>query len=191
MARRKDHTREELVEMAVASGRELVVAEGPEALTARNVAKLMGYTPGTLYNLFDSIDGLAAAINARTLRAFAETIRQIVRENAKPKKRLRRICEAYLELKATQPHLWALCFATPLKTLTDDFHEAVHAVFDPVREALLPLSGSPANARRDAKLLWAALHGICLLQESGKLDVGGPDPAEDLVRRFLKRFPKS
>jgi len=190
MARRKDHTRQELIELAVSSGRELVIAEGPEALTARNVAKLMGYTPGTLYNLFDNIDGLATAVNARTLHSFAETIRQIVRENAKPKKRLRRICTAYLDLKATQPHLWTLCFATPLKALTDEFHEAVHAVFDPASEALLPLSGSPANARRDAKLLWATLHGICLLQDSGKLDVGEPDPADELVKRFLKQFPK-
>ncbi len=189
MARRKDHTREELTRMAIEVGQKLVIAEGPGALTARNVAKLIGYTPGTLYNLFDNIDGLAAAINTTSLEAFAEEIRLILRENAKPKKRLRKIAEAYLNFKRTNPHLWTLLFATPVKSESDSYHSAIHAVFDQVAEAMQPISGSPKAARQDAKIFWATLHGICLLQESGKLDVTEADPAETLVKRYLDHFP--
>ena len=63
MARRKDHTREELTQLAIKAGRELVVEKGSAALTARNVAQAIGYTPGTLYNVFENIDALVAAIN--------------------------------------------------------------------------------------------------------------------------------
>jgi len=188
MARRKDHTREELLELAVRTGRELVAAEGTEALTARNVAKLMGYAPGTLYNLFENIDGLVAEINARTLEDFADGIDRILRKYGKPRKRMEKICAAYLKLQERQPHLWTLCFATPLKARTEAYHRAVHRVFDPVTEALLPLSGGRQSARRDAKILWSTLHGICLLRKSGKFEVGGSDPAEVLVERFLDRF---
>ena len=48
MARRKDHTREELIQIAIDSGREIVRTEGVASLTARRVAKEMGYTAGTL-----------------------------------------------------------------------------------------------------------------------------------------------
>jgi len=190
MARRKDHTRAELIQLAIQSGRDLVVAEGPGALTARNVAKLMGYTPGTLYNLFENIDGLAAAINGTSLQDFAEVIRLILRENAKPKKRLRLIARAYLDFHQSSPHLWNLLFATPIQHKSDSYQAAIHAVFDQVAEALQPISGSKKAARQNAKILWSTLHGICLLQQSGKLDVKQVDPADELTTRFLEQFLK-
>jgi len=190
MARRKDHSREELAEMAIHRGRELVIAEGPSALTARNVAKLIGYTPGTLYNLFDNIDELITSINCTTLDAFAEDIRLILSRHSNPRKRIHEICAAYLKLQEEQPHLWTLLFATPQKKLSEDYSRSVHAVFDQVVEAILPLSGSPGNARKDAKIIWSTLHGICLLQQNNKLDVTQIDSPELLVKRFLAQFFK-
>ncbi len=190
MARRKDHSREELTQLAIQCGRELVVAEGPTALSARNVAKLMGYTPGTLYNLFENIDGLAAAINTQSLVNFAEELRLIIRDNAKPKKRLRKIADAYLTFQANEPHLWSLLFATPIQSNSEAYHQAIHAVFDQVAEAMLPISLSPKAARQNAKILWSTLHGICLLREHGKLDVKQSDPTEDLVKHFLNQYFK-
>ncbi|WP_269524483.1 TetR/AcrR family transcriptional regulator [Coraliomargarita parva] len=188
MARRKDHTREELTELAVESGRELVRKEGPEGLTARKVASAMGYTAGTLYNLFENIDGLATAINSRTLREFAETIREILSRYKKPRRRIDVICSAYLQLHREEPHLWTLLFATPLKDRNDEYGQAVHAVFDQVVEAILPLSGRIDNARKDAKIIWATLHGTCLLNQNGKLDITEADPPELLIKRFLDQI---
>lgn len=188
MARRKDHTREELTTLAIKCGQQLVAAEGPSALTARNVAKMMGYTPGTLYNIFDNIDGLAAAINIQSMNAFAAGIEEILRHNAKPKKRLRLISKAYLTFQQEEPYLWTLLFATPLNSDTEAYREAVHRIFDQVAEALKPLSGSAKAARQDAKILWSTLHGICLLNEHGKLDVSTTDAPEELVKRFLDQF---
>ena len=62
--------------------------------------------------------------------------------------------------------------------------------FDQVVAATRPLTTDPAAARRKAKLLWATLHGICLLQQSGKLDVSEADATEELVAEFLKPFLK-
>ncbi|MEM8866777.1 MAG: WHG domain-containing protein [Verrucomicrobiota bacterium] len=188
MARRKDHSREELKEIAIHAGTELVVAEGPAALTARNVAKLIGYTPGTLYNLFENIDALGTAINTKSLRRFSQEIEHILHGHSKPKKQLRKICQAYLDFHQREPELWALCFATPNKTSSEAHQAAVEEVFHPVTAALAPISGGTKAARQDAKILWSTLHGICLLQETGKLDVAENDPAEALVKRFLDQF---
>lgn len=185
MARRKDHTREELMNLAIQSGREIIIAEGPTGLSARNVAKLMGYTPGTLYNLFENIEGLAAAINSVSLTEIAETLRCIIRDNAKPKKRLYKIAQAYLDFQDKEPHLWSLLFAMPIKHQSEHYSAAIHLVFDQVIEAMKPFGKSRKAARQNAKILWSTLHGICLLRATQKLDIGKPDSAEELVKRFL------
>ena len=190
MARRKDHTREALTALAIQHGRDLVIAEGPSALSARNVAKLIGYTPGTLYNLFENIDELAAAINSTSLDTFAETLRGILRDNVKPKKRLKKIAQAYLDFQANEPNLWILLFATPIRHESESYRQAIHLVFDQVTEVMLEVSENKKAARQNAKILWSTLHGICLLRTSGKLDVTESDSSEALVSRFLDQYFK-
>ena len=188
MARRKDHTREELTQLAVNCGRELVIPDGTSALTARNVAKAIGYTPGTLYNLFANIDGLTAAINCVTLDEFAETIAAIRARSSSPKKQLENICQAYLMIQQEQPSLWTLLFATPITIQSDAYGKAIHQVFDQVVETIRPLCSNQNTARQDAKIIWSTLHGICLLQQPGKLDVTESDSSAVLIKRFLNQF---
>lgn len=190
MARRKDHTREELTQLAIDSGRKLVQAEGPDALTARKVAQAMGYTAGTLYNIFENIEGLIVAINATTLESMAERMDPILKEDNGAEFRIQQFCLAYLDFQADEPALWNLLFATPIKSEahSEDYHTAVHKVFDPVIDTMLPISRSLKAARQDVKIIWSTLHGICLLQQSNKLDVDEADPAEELVERFLNQF---
>jgi len=188
MARRKDHTRVELTELAIDCGREIVVSEGPTALTARNVAARMGYTPGTLYNLFENIEALIIEINIETLNLFAKQLKKITGNTQDPKMRISRIAQAFLDLQNDEPALWELLFATPLQAKSEKYHEAIHRVFDPAVQTLLPLTGNEEEARRDAKILWATLHGICHLKQSGKLDVSEADTPEVLVKQFLSRF---
>lgn len=188
MARRKDHTREELTQLAVNCGRELVIANGTGALTARNVAKAIGYTPGTLYNLFDNIEGLAAAINCVTLNDFAETISAIRQQGGTPQKQLEKICHGYLKIQQDDPALWTLLFATPITIKSDTYGQAIHQVFDQVVETIRPLCSNKNTARQDAKIIWSTLHGICLLQQNGKLNVTEADTSAVLLKRFLNQF---
>ena len=190
MARRKDHTREELTRLAIDAGRQLVIEKGPPALTARNVAKAIGYAPGTLYNLFDNIDDLAAAINIGSMETFAERLESIAAEKPDAENRLRKISQAYLDFHCDSPHLWSLLFAVPLNHQSEAYYHAIHRIFDQVVEALRPLSADADTARRKAKVLWSALHGICLLNQSGKLSVSEDDPVEELVTTFLDQFLK-
>jgi len=77
MARRSDHTREELKNLILSSASRIIENEGYSALTVRKIATDIGYTPGTLYNVFQSMDGLTLALNAerveRLLTLLAET----------------------------------------------------------------------------------------------------------------------
>ena len=67
MARRNDHTREELMEMAISAGQKIISEDGFDQFSARKVAKEIGYTVGTIYNIFDSHNDLILHINSATL----------------------------------------------------------------------------------------------------------------------------
>ena len=67
MGRRSDHTRSELKQLFVEEGRRQLGEVGLARFSARDVAKRVGYSIGTIYNVFGSYDGLILAINARTL----------------------------------------------------------------------------------------------------------------------------
>lgn len=188
MARRTDHTRAELTELAITCGRAIVIRDGPAALTARRVAKAMGYTPGTLYNVFENIDALAAAINIGSMHSFAEKLRRIYDHNETTEDRIRGIAQAYLDFHEESPDLWSLLFAVPVDHHSEDYHRAIYAIFDQVAGAVTPISASPTEARRRAKILWSTLHGICLLQRSGKLNVREADSSQELVAQFLNQF---
>lgn len=190
MARRKDHTREELTQLAIDAGRDLVVKEGPNALTARRVATEIGYTAGTLYNLFENIDALAAAINIGSMQTFADKLDAVISEAADAPTQLREASQAYLDFHREEPNLWSLLFAIPVEYHSEDYHAAIHRIFDPIAEAFQSLSSDTKQARKKAKVLWSTLHGICLLHQSGKLNISENETAEELVATFLDQFLK-
>lgn len=190
MARRKDHSREELTHLAVEAGRQLIIEDGPTALTARNVASAIGYTPGTLYNLFDGINGLIATINIQSMNQFAVVLAEQNKRFTDHRSRLEGLTTAYIEFHKTEPQLWSLLFAYPNEFKSDAYQTAIHDLFGHVITATSPISSCANEARQRAKLLWATLHGICLLSSSGKLNIEIEDPTEELVARFLDQFLK-
>ncbi len=190
MARRKDHTREELIRLAIDCGRNLVKVSGPNALTARNVARKMGYTPGTLYNIFENIEGLIVAINTTSLERISRQMTSIFAEESNSEHRIYRFCIMYLQFHSDEPELWQLLFATPINkdALNEAYHNAAYKTHDLFTDALLPISRSIKAARQDAKIIWSTLHGICLRQQSDSLKVSEANQIEELIDRFLTQF---
>ena len=67
MARRSEHSREQLTEMILNAAQQIVINDGFAGLSARKIATDIGYTVGTLYIVFDNLDDIILHINARTL----------------------------------------------------------------------------------------------------------------------------
>ena len=75
MGRRSDHSREELEALILAEGHRLMAETGYARFSAREVAKRIGYSIGTIYNVFGSLDALLLAINSRTFALWAAWLR--------------------------------------------------------------------------------------------------------------------
>ncbi|MDA0782500.1 MAG: TetR/AcrR family transcriptional regulator [Proteobacteria bacterium] len=108
MARRSDYTREELVEMAIAAGQKIIAEQGFSGFSARKVAKAIGYTIGTIYNIFESHNNFILHINAVTLRDIAYFLEE--KAIGKNESAIKQLAEAYTQFAKNNYNRWSALF---------------------------------------------------------------------------------
>ena len=194
MGRRSDHSRDELLGLALDAAEKIVEQEGIGALTARRVSKELGYSVGTIYNLFDSLDDLNLHVKARTLDALYAHIKTVPR-GTDVEADFIALNDAYFEFLKANPNTWGSILdrmGADGQSLPDWYLEKVALPFSVVEAALTPLFG---DADRDkaayaAHTLWCGVHGIAVLGMEDSLEaVGGRDAksmAEFLILNFLR-----
>lgn len=192
MGRRSDHTRDELYELALGAACAIVADEGVGALTARRLARDIGYSPGTIYNLFENLDDLALHVHARTLDAFIDRF-GAVPLSGKLEADLTALLDAYFAFVDDHEGLWAalLEYNPPSEVTTPGwFVEKIEAAVGTLARALGPLyaDGDPMGAKRDAVILWAAVHGLLFLRNTRTLQAVIDDDARALGRTLLDYF---
>ena len=104
MGRRSDHTREELHELALDAAERIIEEEGLKSLTVRRVASAIGYSHGTLYNVFADLDDLIVHLNGRTLDALYEALKDIPVEG-EPEAALMQLSKGYIAFSRSHRNL--------------------------------------------------------------------------------------
>ncbi len=173
MGRRSDHSREELYELALEAARKIAEEEGLRGLAARRIAREIGYTVGTLYNLFEDLDDLIIHMNGRTLDDLYEALAN-VQLDGEPETAMRALAEGYIEFVDDHPKVWNVLFEHRLpepRQPPDWHHEKILRLLGLVEQALGPLfpPGRETERHHAARVLWSSLHGICSLESAGKL----------------------
>lgn len=196
MARRQDHTPDELRRLILNAAEKLIAANGLTALTARGLAREIGYAPGTIYNFFVDMDGLILAVNDLTLqRLQAHCLARL--HGVRPGlARVQRLAHAYLDFARLHEMTWRALFATTGKTaknLPPEYRQHLTDLFRLIEVTLREsLAMPPAETARSARLLWASLHGITALEMDGRLALvdapTGKAMADDLVKKYLSPY---
>jgi len=190
MARRSDHTREELKNLAIQAGYEILQANGPADFSAREVARRIGYTVGTLYNVFGSYEGLMLHLQGAVLDDWLDALRDDCGDTPS----LHELASFYIYYAAKHYNTWSLLFvrpATQKEQAPEWYVEKFQRLFAVVEKSLLPhVGGDAAEASRHARLLWASLHGICTLSVTGKLDLLGHESADAMAHRLIDTYLK-
>lgn len=190
MARRKDHTKEELSHLAITAGVHLVKTNGPAGLSARKIASEIGYSVGTLYNVFTSYEILRLHINGVALDEWHAAIDDML---AKPlQDPLLELARFYMAYSAEHANQWRLLFddSTPMTLPVPEWYrEKITRLFSLLEHLISPLvDNDPIKTRQAAQLLWTGIHGIVALSLSGKLALVGADDAQTLAECFIKTF---
>ncbi|HOO81609.1 MAG TPA: TetR/AcrR family transcriptional regulator [Alphaproteobacteria bacterium] len=196
MARRNDHTREELKSLTLERALKIVKNEGFQKLTARRIAKEINYTPGTIYNMFGSMDGLYFALNAHTLDKLFETIAAPEQYPAEAtiSENIKTIAKSYMDFAQNNKELWLMLFnmSFPTKDKAPDWYrEKVQSILDILENLLAPLFSENQTREKAiaARTIWSSVHGIYLMEQTNKIgfmsDKSALDMAECLIDNFI------
>jgi AcrR family transcriptional regulator len=167
MARRADHTHEELYEMALRAAREAAEAEGFKGLTTRKIAGRIGYSTGTLYNLFEGLNDIIVRMNAGTLDRLYDALTEEALADD-PEEALKGLARGYIRFTVSNEKLWAVVFDPNLPrrgSLPGWYQEKVRRLLDLVEEAPV----EQAARLHSARVLWSGIYGICSLAAAGAL----------------------
>lgn len=192
MGRRSNHTPDELRELILQASTELIEQHGLSGLSAREIAKRIGYSPGTLYNVFADLDDLILTVESRLLDRLAVRLSQVPTVTDA----VQHLCDlaaAYLAFTQEKPRLWNLLFEHHMPSgwqVPASFIAKMEALLDEVEKAIAPLTGTSDVERhkRAARVLWASVHGISSLATAEKLSNVTPESASKLVDDLVRTY---
>src|SRR5262249_20402081 len=167
MARRTDHSREDLKEMILAAAESIIGTMGLQGLTARRIGDRIGYSPGTLYNLFADLEDIIVHVNARTLDALYSVCIRIPTGDS-PEETLLAYAQAYIRFTERHERRWALLMSDrspPVSDLPEWYQLKASRLLSLVEAALAPLFSDDQGSERAraAIVLWGSLQGISSL----------------------------
>ena len=174
MARRKDHSPEELKTWVIDSVLEFLQHQPAQALSLRQVAKMVGYSPGTLINLFGSYAHLLLAVNACTLDQISERLEKKLTDANKlsPQQQLLLFAQEYLIFAQQHTFQWRLLFEHRLDEDVPEWQQTrINQLFERLELCLIQLAphATPHELQQASRTIWASVHGICMLEVDNKI----------------------
>ena len=107
MGRRSEHTPDALRELIIEACEAIITRDGLAGLSAREIAKNVGYSPGTIYNVFDSLDDLILQVEARVLDGLDNRLAGLRHEGSADES-VMTLARTYLAFTLERPRLWNL-----------------------------------------------------------------------------------
>ena len=206
---RRTRERETTKSRILDAAREMFVQDGVEAVTMREIAKRIEYTPTAIYHHFRDKQALIEELCVLDFRSLAQAFQKIGRIEDSVE-RLRRIGLAYVDYALEHPSHYRFMFMTPKPMLpasslgVSDDEPGSHAYIvlrDTVAEGISQGRFRPEfdDPEELAQVLWSGVHGIVSLQivKGGKGDhIAWRDPRETgramldvLMRGTLRASP--
>jgi len=162
--------------MLIVEGHKHMADVGFARFSAREVAKRIGYSIGTLYNVFGTYDQLIIAINTRTFVLWTDYIRNALEHGGDD--RIRALVEGYFGFARANRNAWMAIY---------DHHLPPDLAMPPeqdllrgqltdvvVAEVRLALPSTyQADAPRLARSLVATVHGHCMFDINGSFALMG------------------
>lgn len=185
MGRRSVNTPEELRSKILAASRDIIDQDGFAALSAREIARRIGYTAGTLYNIFENIDEIVRALQSELLDGLADHLDRAAGPDG-TRTDIAGLLSEYTTFAVARHRMWAVLSehyqisgdpgSTPL-------NQSLDRILGTLSRALQPLipSAPPEGLERHVLTLWASVHGIASLATSGRVPALSHETAQKLV----------
>lgn len=113
-------TKEEIRADLIVKARELLTTKGLEFLTARKLADYSGYSVGTIYNQFKSMDSLIVWENCRTLEELYEVL-MTAEMGSDAYENLNRLLEKFVGFVLANKILWFTLYNTHFQNTVESY----------------------------------------------------------------------
>jgi AcrR family transcriptional regulator len=169
----------------------VVATEGLAGLQARRIASDANCSVGSIYNVFGDLDGLAIAVNERTLARLAgplEASFEATRGHPTAG-RLTDLALAYMRFALDNQLRWRAVFELRLpngREVPDRYRQSqaqLLSLIERIIAAEIPDAGKRAHA---ARALFAAVHGIIALALDNKLSPFDAATVEAEIRFIVR-----
>lgn len=191
MARRSDHSRLEIATLAIDSANRLIAEDGVEAASIRKIAADIGYSPGTLYNVFEDAYEIIVHVAERVLDEMIGAA-QTQLSGKRGRDGLYELSDFYVRFTQANYHRWRLVTEYQLpkgKTLPPSYVEKMNTVLSFIEAAIVDYftEKSAVERRKTAVALWASLHGVCSVSSNSLARIP-PRARRELARILVDRF---
>lgn len=151
---------------------------GYEGVTMRQLAEALGCSPKTPYRYFKDKADILATVRAEAFSKFGDALEKAA-SSAPPGERGRRTGEAYIAFALKNPHAYRIMF--DIDAPLDESHPELGPASERAARFITRSAEQMAEAgviEADPTVfgwsMWAALHGVVMLHQSGML-AHGPD----------------
>lgn len=150
---------------------EIIISDGAENLSIREVSRRLGLSHQAPYKHFQSRDQLVAEVIGGCFDEFGNCLQTAALTSEEPVTALLAMGQAYLRYADENPAKYRIMFSDPLPAMPADTGMAgqVKAAYDVLRSSLhrhyqsLGLTTAETEAERNALHIWATLHGLATL----------------------------
>lgn len=191
MARRSEHTQEQIREMVLKAAETIVIDEGVNALTVRKVAMEIGYTVGSIYMVFENMRDLIMHVKGRTLDELADELDEVSSGEDAVERRILAVANAYLGFAHDHYNRWRMIFDAsnnePAPAWYLEKIARAMSIVETLFRQLLP-DASAEQVAAATQALWSGVHGVCVLSLNGSLGRGGEQNTAATVQLLTENF---
>lgn len=194
MARRHEHSQDQIREMALTAIEQLLNEQSAEKLSVRKIAGIINYTPGTLYTLFQHQNDMLLQVNGRTLdRLYNKLVTTHFTNTDTPDKAILILAIQYFQFATAEPNHWSLIFSHKMpdgETVPGWHQQKIDRLFTLVEahlQKLLPHK-SMSEIHQTARTLWSSVHGITILSLGDKLFINSATNTEYMLEQLIHHF---
>ncbi len=193
MPRRGEHNKEELEQLIINATTNLIEQGGLEAVSTRKIAAKIGYTHGTVHQMYKNFGDLILKINAITLDQIYERLEKVSLKASSHEKALYAIAHTYVDYGLASNQRWKALYEFHYPKAEGEslplwYEERIQKNFALVESHIAHFCSKPAQVRIYSQVLWSSLHGIAILALTGKLDTVKAKSVKALVDSFIELF---
>lgn len=180
MARRSDHSRDELRHLILTTAHRHLAERGLDGFSASQVAKEIGYSVATIHHVIGDHVDLVAELNTMTMRIWADALRTSLARAGGD--RIQSLVEAYFDFAHRHRNLWTAIYnlRMPAGRALPERQVAERGVLKEIvaSEIAAALPGIGGDDLQElTNSLIATVHGHCDLWLHGTLEMmGSHDP---------------